>query len=50
MQNNIEQAMVGLETSEMAHFFRNITRKLFKATNDKHFCFRGPEEVKTKKR
>ena len=50
MQNNIQQALVGLETSDTAHFLRNIARKLCKATNGEHFYFRGRREVKTKKR
>ena len=42
--------MVVLETSNMAHFFRNITTKSYMVTNRQNFCLRGPTEVKTKKR
>ena len=28
-KNTIVQAMIGLDTSNMAHFLRNITRKVF---------------------
>ena len=40
-QNTILQAMVGLETSDMAHFFRKITGKMLRATNQQNFGLRG---------
>ena len=40
-QNTIAQAMVGLDTSDMAYFFSKITGKMFQATNQQNFGIRG---------
>ena len=40
-QNTIVQAMVGLDTSDMAPFLRNITGKMMQATNQQNFGLRG---------
>ena len=44
------QAIIGLDTSNMAHFLRNITRKVFQATNKQNFGIRSCGKLKTKNR